>query len=92
MAALSHGIEKYGTDGLLASSADRGWSGLSAELRSHGLNVGQCWFMAVFMPPTNVPLMNSASPSWQTRDCSRYGAPKNTAYLKDAHEAKQQST
>jgi AraC family transcriptional regulator len=35
MAALSHGIEKYGIDGLLASSADRGWSGLSAELRSH---------------------------------------------------------
>jgi AraC family transcriptional regulator len=30
-----HGIEKYGPAGLLASSADRGWSGLSAELRSH---------------------------------------------------------
>jgi AraC family transcriptional regulator len=28
-------IEKYGPAGLLASSADRGWSGLSAELRSH---------------------------------------------------------
>jgi AraC family transcriptional regulator len=27
---------KYGTHGLLASSADRGWSGLSAELRRHG--------------------------------------------------------
>jgi AraC family transcriptional regulator len=27
--------EKYGTTGLLASSAGRGWSGLSAELRSH---------------------------------------------------------
>jgi AraC family transcriptional regulator len=35
MAALSHGQEKYGTDGLLASSVERGWSGLSAELRSH---------------------------------------------------------
>jgi AraC family transcriptional regulator len=29
------GVEKYGPSGLLASSADRGWSGLSAELRSH---------------------------------------------------------
>jgi AraC family transcriptional regulator len=27
---------KYGSHGLLASSADRGWSGLSAELRRHG--------------------------------------------------------
>src|SRR5262249_34933202 len=33
---LQHAAEKYGTAGLLASSADRGWSGLSAELRSHG--------------------------------------------------------
>jgi AraC family transcriptional regulator len=32
---LGHGFEKYGPAGLLASSADRGWSGLSAELRSH---------------------------------------------------------
>jgi AraC family transcriptional regulator len=31
-----HGAEKYGLAGLLASSADRGWSGLSAEFRSHG--------------------------------------------------------
>lgn len=31
-----HGAAKYGPAGLLASSADRGWSGLSAELRSHG--------------------------------------------------------
>lgn len=31
-----YAVEKYGADGLLASSADRGWSGLSAELRSHG--------------------------------------------------------
>jgi AraC family transcriptional regulator len=30
-----YAVEKYGTAGLLASSADRGWSGLSAELRSH---------------------------------------------------------
>ena len=29
-----HGVEKYGPAGLLASAADRGWSGLSAELRS----------------------------------------------------------
>jgi AraC family transcriptional regulator len=32
---LGFGAEKYGPAGLLASSADRGWSGLSAELRSH---------------------------------------------------------
>jgi AraC family transcriptional regulator len=30
-----YSAEKYGPAGLLASSADRGWSGLSAELRSH---------------------------------------------------------
>jgi AraC family transcriptional regulator len=32
---LGYGVEKYGPAGLLASSADRGWSGLSAELRTH---------------------------------------------------------
>jgi AraC family transcriptional regulator len=32
---LQHAAEKYGAAGLLASSADRGWPGLSAELRSH---------------------------------------------------------
>jgi AraC family transcriptional regulator len=32
---LGYGVEKYGPSGLLASSADRGWSGLSAELRAH---------------------------------------------------------
>lgn len=32
---LGKGREKYGSDGLLLSSADRGWSGLSAELRNH---------------------------------------------------------
>jgi AraC family transcriptional regulator len=36
---LKHGIEKYGTSGLLATSAGRGWSGLSAELRSHSHGV-----------------------------------------------------
>jgi AraC family transcriptional regulator len=30
-----YAAEKYGPAGLLASSADRGWAGLSAELRSH---------------------------------------------------------
>lgn len=30
-----YAVGKYGATGLLASSADRGWSGLSAELRSH---------------------------------------------------------
>jgi AraC family transcriptional regulator len=30
-----HGVEKYGPAGLLASSTDRGWSDLSAELRGH---------------------------------------------------------
>jgi len=32
---LGCGVEKYGPAGLLVSSADRGWSGLGAELRSH---------------------------------------------------------
>jgi AraC family transcriptional regulator len=32
---FEYGVEKYGAAGLLASSADRGWSGLSAEFRSH---------------------------------------------------------
>jgi AraC family transcriptional regulator len=35
MAVHRYGAEKYGSGGLLASSAGRGWSGLSAELRSH---------------------------------------------------------
>ena len=30
-----YGVEKYGSDGSLVSSAGRGWSGLWAELRSH---------------------------------------------------------
>jgi AraC family transcriptional regulator len=34
-----YGFEKYGPAGLLISSADRGWSGLSAELRSHSNGV-----------------------------------------------------
>jgi|ERR1700722_6609349 len=34
-----HGVEKYGSAGLLASSAGRGWSGLSAELRNHDAGV-----------------------------------------------------
>ncbi len=34
-AARRYGDEKYGSAGLLESSADRGWSGLSADLRSH---------------------------------------------------------
>jgi AraC family transcriptional regulator len=33
--ALEHVAEKYGPTGLIASSAGRGWTGLSAELRSH---------------------------------------------------------
>ena len=35
MAVHRYGAEKYGSGGLLASSAGRGWSCLSAELRSH---------------------------------------------------------
>jgi len=31
-----YGVEKYGPTGLLASSADRGWTGLSAALFQHG--------------------------------------------------------
>lgn len=36
---LGKGLEKYGSAGLLLSSADRGWSGLSAELRNHSKGV-----------------------------------------------------
>ena len=36
---LEKGSEKYGSAGLLRSSAGRGWSGLSAELRNHGKGV-----------------------------------------------------
>jgi len=36
---LERGSEKYGSAGLLRSSAGRGWSGLSAELRSHSKGV-----------------------------------------------------
>jgi AraC family transcriptional regulator len=32
-------VEKYGSTGVLASSADRGWSGLSAQLRTHSNGV-----------------------------------------------------
>jgi AraC family transcriptional regulator len=35
MVVRRYGVEKYSSAGLLASSAGRGWSGLSAELRSH---------------------------------------------------------
>ena len=35
VAARRYSKEKYGSAGLLVSSAGRGWSGLSAELRSH---------------------------------------------------------
>jgi AraC family transcriptional regulator len=39
VAARRCGDEKYSSGGLLVSSAGRGWSGLSAELRSHGSGV-----------------------------------------------------
>ena len=35
VAVHGRGVEKYGSTGVLASSADRGWSGLSAQLRTH---------------------------------------------------------
>jgi AraC family transcriptional regulator len=35
MAVRRYGVEKYSSAGLVVSSAGRGWSGLSAELRSH---------------------------------------------------------
>src|SRR6266853_1466 len=31
----TNGAKKYGSAGLLLSSADRGWRGLAADLRSH---------------------------------------------------------
>jgi AraC family transcriptional regulator len=34
-----HDFNKYGAEGLIASSVDFGWSGLSAELRAHGRGV-----------------------------------------------------
>src|ERR1700724_4903241 len=34
-----HGFERYGAEGLIASSVDFGWSGLSAELRAHDRGV-----------------------------------------------------
>lgn len=34
-----HGFEKYGAEGLIASSVGLGWSGLSAALRTHGRGV-----------------------------------------------------
>jgi AraC family transcriptional regulator len=37
--AREHGFEKYGAEGLIASSVDFGWSGLSAELRAYGRGV-----------------------------------------------------
>jgi AraC family transcriptional regulator len=39
VAACRYGDEKYGSAGLLESSADRGWSGLAADLRSHSNGV-----------------------------------------------------
>jgi len=33
--ACGNGLEVYGAQGVLASSVDLGWSGLSAELRTH---------------------------------------------------------
>src|SRR4029077_10413547 len=37
--AHDYGFKEYGAQGLLASSVDLGWSGLSAELRAHGRGV-----------------------------------------------------
>jgi AraC family transcriptional regulator len=37
--AHEHGFKKYGAEGLIASSVDLGWSGLSAALRTHGRGV-----------------------------------------------------
>jgi len=34
-----HGFEKYGAEGLIASSVGLGWSGLSAALRTYGRGV-----------------------------------------------------
>jgi len=39
VAVHGSGVEKYGSTGVLASSADRGWSGLSAQLRTHSNGV-----------------------------------------------------
>ena len=41
IAAHEHEFKKYGAEGLLASSVGLGWSGLSAELLTHGPGVNE---------------------------------------------------
>src|SRR5580700_5003112 len=41
IAAHENGFEKFGGEGLLASSVGLGWSGLSAELLTHGPGVNE---------------------------------------------------
>jgi AraC family transcriptional regulator len=58
-----HEFEKYGAEGLIASSVDFGWSGLSAELRAHGRGV----ITKSTMPETEVCVAICPSDSVVTR-------------------------
>jgi len=58
-----HRFEKYGAEGLIASSVDFGWSGLSAELRAHGRGV----ITKSTMPETEVCVAICPSDSVVTR-------------------------
>jgi len=58
-----HGFEKYGAEGLIASSVDFGWAGLSAELRAHGRGV----ITKSTMPETEVCVAICPSDSVVTR-------------------------
>jgi AraC family transcriptional regulator len=62
--SVEYGFEKYGAEGLLASSADLGWNGVSAELRAHAQGeIG--WKMS--RPETEVCVVIGASNSLVTR-------------------------
>ncbi|MCA1455611.1 helix-turn-helix transcriptional regulator [Bradyrhizobium sp. BRP22] len=63
----THGLESYGACGLLASSADRGWSDITAELRSHSGTIA--WKSP--QPDTEICVDVRGSGSVVTRE--RYG-------------------
>jgi AraC family transcriptional regulator len=72
------GFELYGTQGLLASSAALGWSGISAELRSHARGEIE-WQLSqpetevvVAISPSNAPVTRSGG-SLVDRSISRRG-------------------
>jgi AraC family transcriptional regulator len=82
---LQYAAEKYGATGLLASSVDRGWSALSAELRSHSDGV-IVWENA--RPETEICVDVSGSGSVVTRQgggiVNRTVAERGTIWLSPA--------